>query len=197
MPEDSTPEKDVEDVNLIFEKNENKLITIEIDGTVSEIKKSLPELDKLSLANVKARARMTYLYGMANITNGMVVGTGNLTEWLLGYFTKFGDGAADISPIRHLFKTEVKDLAKWLNIPKSVIDKPPSAGLWENQTDEEELGGTYKEIDRIIYSHRTLLKTGKDLKEKWPSQEDLIDSVLNRIEANRHKRKSSPALSRK
>lgn len=107
-------------------------------------------LDKVSLGNVMARVRMTILYSFSNVLNGTVVGTSNKTEYMIGYFTKWGDGAADIEPIIHLLKTEVYELAEELNIPQSIIDKAPSAGLWEGQTDEEEMGLTYNQIDKVL-----------------------------------------------
>ena len=108
------------------------------------------KLDKIALGNVMARVRMTILYAFSNKLNGKVVGTSNKTEYMIGYFTKWGDGAADIEPIIHLLKEEVYKLAKELNIPQSIIDKAPSAGLWDGQTDEDELGLTYKQIDKVL-----------------------------------------------
>lgn len=196
MPESSTPNRDREDVNLLYEGRESNPRRLDIDSAVKEFKKQLPEMDRLSEANIKARVRMIYLYGISNIQEGMVVGTSNRSEWMIGYFTKYGDGAADISPIRHLYKTEVRELARWLDIPESIIQKPPSAGLWEDQTDRKELGGTYREIDQILYSYLELETPEDQLKEKWPSRKDLIDVVLDKISSQAHKRKGPPALAR-
>lgn len=113
----------------------------------------LPELrnqTELANANLKSRLRMSVLYHYANTENKLVVGTSNKSELLTGYFTKWGDGIADILPIADLYKTDVIKLAKDLGIPKRIIEKQPSAGLWEGQTDEEELGISYKELDRIL-----------------------------------------------
>lgn len=93
-----------------------------------------------TIANIKPRLRMLILYYFANKLNYLVVGTGNKSEIRIGYFTKYGDGAADILPLGDLLKNQVVDLAKELNIPEQIIKKTPSAGLWEGQTDEEELG---------------------------------------------------------
>jgi len=104
----------------------------------------------LSSANIRPRIRMTYLYQYAQCNNFLVIGTGNLSERTVGYFTKWGDGACDINPIGMLTKREVYVLAKYLQVPDSIINKKPSAGLWEGQTDEEELGITYEQIDEFI-----------------------------------------------
>lgn len=105
---------------------------------------------ELSKANIRPRVRMTYLYQYAQINNLLVIGTGNLSERTVGYFTKWGDGACDINPIGMLTKKEVYILAKYLQVPECIINKKPSAGLWEGQTDEEELGIKYEQIDEFI-----------------------------------------------
>jgi len=109
---------------------------------------------KLAEANIKPRLRMTTLYYLANKLNYLVVGTGNKSELMIGYFTKYGDGGTDILPLGNLLKNQVRELAEYLGIPKKIINKPPSAGLWEGQTDEKEIGIGYDQIDKY-------LKTGK------------------------------------
>jgi len=109
---------------------------------------------KLAKANIKPRLRMTTLYYFANKLNYLVVGTGNKSELMIGYFTKYGDGGADILPLGNLLKSQVRELAEYLGIPKKIIDKPPSAGLWEGQTDEKEIGISYEQLDKY-------LRTGK------------------------------------
>jgi NAD+ synthase len=110
--------------------------------------------DKIALANLQARIRMCILYLCANTEDYLVCGTGNKSELTMGYFTKYGDGGVDILPLGDLTKTEVRKLAKELGIPQEIIDKPPSAGLWEGQTDEGEMGITYKMIDKVIMANR-------------------------------------------
>jgi NAD+ synthase len=100
--------------------------------------------------NVMARMRMVILYDLSKKLNALVVGTENRTEHLLGYYTRFGDEASDIEPIRHLFKTHVYLLALYLRIPEKILSKPPTAGLWKGQTDEGEFGFTYQEADEIL-----------------------------------------------
>lgn len=130
---------------------------------------------KLAEANIKPRLRMITLYYFANKLNYLVVGTGNKSELIIGYFTKYGDGGADILPLGNLLKSQVKELAEYLGIPKKIINKPPSAGLWEGQTDEEEIGISYEQLDKY-------LKTGK-LKNK------IIEKrIQDKITKNAHKR---------
>jgi NAD+ synthase len=105
---------------------------------------------RLALANIKPRLRMTSLYYLANRYNGLVVGTGNKTELSIGYFTKYGDGGVDLLPLGDLDKTAVRALARTLGVPDAIIAKAPSAGLWEGQTDEDEIGLTYAELDRAL-----------------------------------------------
>ena len=105
---------------------------------------------RLPLANLKPRLRMSVLYFIANSMNYLVAGTGNRSELTIGYFTKYGDGAADLLPIGRLLKSEVRELALDLGVPQSIIDKPPSAGLWAGQTDEDEMGFRYSDLERYL-----------------------------------------------
>jgi NAD+ synthase len=105
---------------------------------------------RVPVANVKPRLRMATLYFMANSLNYLVVGTGNRSELTIGYFTKYGDGGVDVLPIGSLLKSEVRAMARELGVPQPIIEKPPSAGLWLGQTDEEEMGFTYAEIERYV-----------------------------------------------
>src|SRR4029078_2260036 len=105
---------------------------------------------RLPKANLKPRLRMTTLHFVANSLNYLVAGTGNRAELAIGYFTKYGDGGVDVLPIGHLLKSEVRSFARELGVPQPVIDKAPSAGLWLGQTDEEEMGFTYAEIENYL-----------------------------------------------
>ncbi len=106
--------------------------------------------NKIVLGNLKARIRMSLLYAKANEINGLVLGTGNKSEIMTGYFTKYGDGAADILPIANLYKTQIFELARELNVPEEIITRRPTAGLWKDQYDEEELGMSYEKLDKIL-----------------------------------------------
>ncbi len=120
-----------------------------VDDLVSLIENN--KTDKIRRGNVMARARMIILFDLAKKHEALVCGTENKSENLLGYFTRFGDQASDIEPISHLYKTQVFELAKYLGVPEEIISRAPSAGLWENQTDEKEMGFTYEEADQVLY----------------------------------------------
>ncbi len=109
-----------------------------------------PALTRMALANLKARLRMSTLYFTANALEHLVAGTSNRSELLAGYFTKYGDGASDLLPVGGLLKGEVRALARALEVPEAIIDKPPGAGFWPGQTDEGEMGLTYADLDRYI-----------------------------------------------
>ena len=143
-------DSDITDALLVARKFGISHETSSLTNVFNLLQEELRGPTRMASANLKARLRMSVLYHYANVENLLVVGTGNKTELLTGYFTKWGDGAADIEPLGDLYKTDVIKLAKELGIPKKIIEKPPSAGLWEGQTDEEELGISYEELDRIL-----------------------------------------------
>src|SRR5919112_964064 len=144
---------------------------------------------QLALANVKPRLRMTSLYFLANRYNGLVVGTGNKSELAIGYFTKYGDGGVDVLPLGDLNKTAVRGLARELGVPETVISKPPSAGLWEGQTDEEEIGVTYDVLDRALAS----IAAGENKELLDPGTMDRISDLVT---ASEHKRRAIPVFRR-
>jgi len=123
---------------------------VDIAPMVDSFPISLREDSSLTKGNIMARVRMVVLYAFANAYNGFVIGTTNKTEAMIGYYTKYGDGAVDVEPIANLYKTEVWEMAKVLGVPQKIIDKTPSADLWKGQTDEDEFGMTYKEMDEIL-----------------------------------------------
>lgn len=141
-----------------------------------------PVRARLAMANVKPRLRMTVLYYYANKLNLLVAGTTNRSELKVGYFTKHGDGGADIIPIAGLVKTEVRELAHYLGVPQAIIDKPPTAGLWSGQTDEGEMGITYEQLDRYILSG-----------EGEPHVADRVEA-LARASAHKMARPAAPEL---
>ncbi len=134
---------------------------IDLTGVYNHIVKLLPKGSRVALGNIKARLRMIMIYYYANLNNYLVCGTGNKTEISLGYFTKYGDGGCDILPIGDLYKFEVRKLAKALGIPKKIVDKVPTAGLWRGQTDESEIGFSYKDIDRTLQEIEKGIVRGK------------------------------------
>lgn len=151
LPDETTPEKDYNHYKEIVKKFDLYHAEKDISNIVKEISKNcLIEPDKYVLANIKARARMILLFEYANMKNLLVCGTSNKSEMLVGYFTKYGDGGVDIMPIGDLYKTQVWELARFLKISKEIISKPPTAGLWKGQLDEQELKLSYDKLDRIL-----------------------------------------------
>ena len=140
---------------------------------------------KTAKMNTASRIRAVILYHYANTHNALVIGTSNKTEIMLGYFTKYGDGAVDIEVIGSLFKTEELELARYLKIPEKIIEKTPTAELYHGQTDEDELGASYKEIDDV------LMKIEKN--QPLPENE-LANKILKRIKDNEHKRNTPPVI---
>jgi len=149
----SGTQHDIKDSHLVCDQFGIERKVIDIHNAVEvliHLDQSVMEFDVTRVGNIKARTRMIVLYDQSAKYNGLVVGTSNLTELMLGYFTMHGDGACALEPIGHLYKTEVKQIAVELSVPQSIIDKAPSAGLWESQTDEGELGASYETIDYIL-----------------------------------------------
>lgn len=141
---------------------------------------------QLATANVRPRMRMTTLYYVANLVKGVVLGTGNRSEASIGYFTKYGDGGVDLFPIIDLYKFEVRAVAAVIGVPQSVIDRPPSAGLWQGQTDESEIGLTYAQLDDALVAMEQGETSG------------IAPEVLSRITSmnavSEHKRQSVPSF---
>ncbi|MCM8801272.1 MAG: NAD+ synthase [Candidatus Omnitrophica bacterium] len=172
--------KDLKDAELMIKKLKVKSKTIDLSKIYDFLIKILPKAQRTTQANLKARLRMIILYYFANKLNYLVCGTSNKSELMVGYFTKYGDGAADILPIADLLKKEVRQLAKDLKIPEQIINKPPTAGLWPGQTDEDELGITYEELDDIL-----------DRREKRKKQvlpKSRLDKIKIMIASSEHKR---------
>jgi NAD+ synthase len=149
---------------------------------------SVDTRSQLAMANARPRMRMMTLYYLANLAQGIVVGTGNKTEYLIGYFTKYGDGGVDIMPLIDLHKYEVRAVARAIGVPESVITRPPSAGLWEGQTDEQEIGLTYDELDSTLEAIVAGDTSGVD--------PNILVRVEQMVESTRHKRQPVPQFTR-
>src|SRR3989338_8085174 len=162
---------------------EENVTKIDIINAVESITNSDGGMDKLRKGNITARIRMVYLYDLSKKYRALVLGTENRTEYLLGYFTRFGDEASDIEPLQHLYKTEVGQLVEYLDIPRTIIEQKPTAGLWEGQTDEGEFGFTYKEADCILNFYVDLKKTKKEIL-KFGFKQKTVERVLTRLTAN-------------
>ena len=151
LPEKTTPKIDYTHKDLLCSSFDLTCQDIDITSTVHHIMSQLNKnMDKHTLANLKARTRMSILYSIANMHHALVCGTSNKSEILIGYCTKYGDSGVDVQPIGDLYKTQVYELARMLKIPREIIDKPPTAGLWLGQTDEQEIGCSYKTLDCIL-----------------------------------------------
>ena len=168
------------------------LDVVPIDGPEFSFRSLYPEVtDRVTWGNVKARIRMTILYLWAREHHALVVGTGNKSELLMGYFTKWGDGGVDLLPIGDLYKTQVRELAARLGLPRPILDRPPTAGLWEGQTDEAELGLPYAELDQILYGFEQLRST-EEIATATGIPVDRIRSVEATMGGTRHKRRLPP-----
>ena len=189
-----TPAEDVLDATEVADRLNIEFKAIDISEILSSFMYSIPQSDdatQLTNGNLKARIRMSILYYYANLSGRMVIGTGNKTEIMLGYYTKYGDGGVDIEPIGDLYKTEVMELAHMVRVPEEIITKPPSAGLWVGQTDEEELGISYVVVDKLL----EMLLDGKDpeyIQDILGVSSEQMDSTIQRISANIHKSQAPP-----
>ena len=192
LPEKETYNpKDIEHAKLVAEKFGLKTETIDITPALEAFQKSIPifdDKDKLCKGNLKARTRMIYLYYYANRLSLIVCGSSDKSETMIGYFTKWGDIAADISPIMDLYKTQVKKLARHIGIPKEIVEKPPSPTLWPGQTAEEELGLKYETLDLILYGLEHFMKT-EEIAEQLGLQKALVGKVKKRWQSMEHKRR--------
>lgn len=164
-------------------------VTVNLDAAFDALTANLPPTDhRLAAANLKPRLRMASLYYLAQTNNYLVLGSGNRTELMVGYFTKHGDGGVDLLPLGDLYKTEVWELARDLGVPAEVVKRPPSAGLWPGQTDEDELGISYRELDRVLKA----MAAGKT--------EDVAAATLRKVKemvaGSAHKRAMPPIFQR-
>jgi NAD+ synthase len=194
MPSDSNP-TDAEHAALVAQTFGVETIRVDLTPITTAFLAAMPdrgagegERGALALANVKPRLRMTTLYYVANLRNGIVVGTGNKSEALIGYFTKYGDGGVDLLPILDLYKHEVRAVARALGVPEPIITKPPSAGLWAGQTDEGEIGMTYDQLDAALAAI-----TSSEADRVEPA---IRDRILTLMRVSEHKRQPVPAFRR-
>jgi NAD+ synthase len=171
--------QDEQDAKIVARKLGIKIKKVDLSKVFNILTAILPEAGGLAKHNLKPRLRMLVLYYFANKLNYLVCGTGNKSEAMVGYFTKYGDGGVDMLPIADLLKKEVRQLARELKIPEHVITKPPTAGLWQGQTDEGEMGLTYAELDEILAGLASGKKNGSGAK---------FNKVKAMMQASEHKR---------
>ena len=184
-------QKDINDAKLVAEQFHLKTQVCDISDALSGLYRAIPvfdKSDKLCKGNVKARTRMIYLYYFANKQNRIVCGSSDKSETMMGYFTKWGDAAADIAPIMDLYKTQVRKLAIHLGIPKELALKPSTPALWPNQLAELELGIKYETLDLILYGLERFL-TPKEIVDQLGIEKVLVDKVKSRWLASEHKRR--------
>ena len=191
MPYKSSNRDSLDHAGLLIEQLQIPHKTIEITDMVEPLFNLDPDITKLRKGNIMARERMIVLYDQSETFKGLVIGTSNKTEILLGYSTQFGDAASAMNPLGDLYKTQIRQLSRAMNVPAPIIDKPPSADLWVGQTDEDELGFTYEQVDQLLYllidhrySPRECVEAGFG--------EKFVDAVLKRIRRNQFKRMQPP-----
>jgi NAD+ synthase len=173
--------RDLKDAAAVAKKLGLRTKQMDLTPLYDNLTKILPKAEGLPVHNLKPRLRMLVLYYFANKFNYLVCGTGNKSELMMGYFTKYGDGGVDILPLGGLLKKDVKKLAQQLKIPRQIIEKAPSAGLWSGQTDEGEMGITYTELDDIL---ERMAK-----KRRQVSAGKKVEMVRKTIRQSEHKRR--------
>jgi NAD+ synthase len=187
LPSASTPARDISDAKSLAKKFKVRTKTISIVPIVRSFEPL--SSNRVSRANISARVRMAILYSLAAKYGGLVVGTGDKSEFMLGYFTKYGDGGADLFPIGGLYKTEVRSLAISLGIPASIANKPSSPALWAGHTAEGELGFSYEIADGIL---REIEKGKKQNELERVFEKKTVSTILARMKANNHKLYPAP-----
>jgi NAD+ synthase len=196
LPHGDLHPESLDDAQLVIHKSRipaNNIIKIDIKKTVDQIASIDKNMDKIRKGNIMARVRMVYLFDSAKKYKALVCGAENKSEYLLGYFTRFGDQASDIDPIRHLYKTQVCQLAKYLRVPQKIINKKPTAGLWPNQTDEDELGFSYEEADKVLYLYFDKKLSEKEI-VKYGIKVKTVEKVSSWVKKNEFKHNVPIAL---
>ena len=188
MPYKSSNPDSLNHAKLVVEDLGINSKTIEITDMIDAYFKNEKEATSLRMGNKMARERMSILFDYSSKENALVVGTSNKTEIYLGYSTQFGDSACALNPIGDLYKTNIWDLSRYLKIPNELIEKKPSADLWEGQTDEQEMGLTYKEADQVLYR---MLEENKTVEEVLAEgfNKDLVDNIVRRMNRSEYKRR--------
>lgn len=191
MPYKTSSPDSLEDAEETARRFGVQIETIEITPMVEPLIQLDPQMPKQRKGNIMVRARMIVLYDQSEAFKGLVVGTSNKTEILLGYNTLWGDMASALNPIGDLYKTQVRQLSRAMGVPDSVINKPPSADLWLGQTDEDELGFTYGEVDKLLY---LLVDKRYSLQDCMDAGFDraFVEKVIDRIRRSQFKRMMPP-----
>ncbi len=194
MPDSKiSPKEETEDALKIIENFGMDYKLLDINLIVSEYSKYI-EPNNRALGNLRARIRTNILYYYANSKNLLVVGSSDKSEFLIGYFTKFGDGASDILPIVSLYKTQVRELARYLGVPESIILKKSSPNLWLGHIAEEEIGAQYEEIDLILYCLIDKKLSVKETVETTKIDKNIVDKIYQLYKTSEHKRITAASL---
>ena len=199
MPLSFTPKSDVEDALFLAKWLNIDYRVIPIDNIVEAFLSILPydplnPVYKIPTANLRARVRMLILYYYANLYGLLVAGSSDKSEILIGYYTKYGDGAADFLPIAHLYKTQVRSLAKWLGIPERIAFKPSSPQLYAGHKVTDELPVDYQVLDRILVGLFEYKLKPSEIAEKLKIPEDIVFNIVKRYKSTSHKRKLPPMV---
>lgn len=189
MPSDNTPVSELVTVTQFSDELGTELKSMSIQPVMESFVSVMKNDSEspLEMGNLAARSRMVILYNLAKKRNSLVIGTSNRSEMMMGYFTKYGDGACDILPLADLFKTQVKELASLIGIPSQIISKPPSAGFWEGQTDEGEMNIRYDVLDRILQMFLDGI-TSSEISSTLEIPETEVVRVLGIVDSSSHKR---------
>ena len=187
MPYATSDPRSEKDANLIARRLKIDLVNQPLTVLADSFFSAIPTRNRIRRGNVLARLRMIILFDWSQKTRRLVLGTSNKTEILMGYGTWYGDVACSLNALGDLYKTQVRQLAGYLKIPKSILAKPPSADLWPGQTDEGELGVTYAIADQILYRLYDLGKTAREVQDEGFDPRS-VRQIIKRVEANRFKR---------
>jgi NAD+ synthase len=191
MPYRTSSPESLSDAQKVIEATGVQHMTIEITDMVEPLFQQFPDMNNMRKGNIMARQRMVVLFDQSAAFGGLVVGTGNKTEILLGYTTLYGDSANALNPIGDLYKTQVRQLSRAMGVPESLITKAPSADLWTGQTDEGELGFTYAEVDQLLYLLVDERYTPQELIDAGFA-EPFVKAVVERVRRNHFKRVLPP-----
>lgn len=189
MPGKPSREQNMADARSFCEDLGVNVHETDISPLVEEFKQTVNfDLEKETLGNIRARTRMILEYIDSNNHNKLVIGTGNRSEYLLGYYTKYGDGGTDVNPLTDLYKTQVQKLARNIGVPDKFIEKSPSAELWEGQTDERELTESYENADKVLKSLVDEEKSVENTVEETGIDTATVNKIKNLHESTEHKR---------
>ena len=191
MPYKTSSADSLEHAQEVIEQLGVQSLTVPITDMVDPLFELFPDANQMRRGNAMARARMIVLYDQSEAFKGLVVGTGNKTEILLGYTTVYGDSANALNPIGDLYKTQVRQLSRAIGVPSGIVDKAPSADLWKGQTDEDELGFTYAEVDRLLYLLVDQRYSPEDCVEAG-FESEFVREVVERVRRNHFKRVLPP-----